>query len=74
MCIHVCTCMYMYMWLLWGWGNMRSEWLQWSGCGQVILSHEATQVNSLGEQRKRKECKDRWRERELISWEVLIAI
>ena len=54
---------------------MHSEWLQWSGCGQVILSHEATQVTSLGEQRKRKECKDRWkeRERELISWEVLIT-
>ena len=47
-------------------------WLQWSGCGKVVLSHEASQVSSLGEQRKRQECKDRWRER-VISWEVLIA-
>jgi hypothetical protein len=60
-----------------GIGKLCCDWLQWSGCGQVILSHEASNVSSLGEQRKGKECKDRWRERELcrvMSWEVLTAL
>ncbi len=62
----LCACVHMHVHVhvvaigIW---KLRCDWLQWSGCGQVILSHEASKVSSLGEQRKGKECKDRWSER-----------
>lgn len=63
--LHVYTCAYMHVrtctYSCHGDRETCYGWLQWSGCGEVILSHEANHMSSLGEQRSRKECRDRWR-------------